>query len=146
MDLFQKNGLRIWGPNQKAAQFESSKVFSQKFMEKYGIPTARAGTFTRARRRQRHLPASLGGKCAVKADGLALGKGVLICTNEAEANKAIDEILVGKAFGAAGAKIVIQEFLEGIEISLHALCDGKTAKLFPDLAGPQTRAGRRPRA
>ena len=69
--------------------------------------------------------------CAVKADGLALGKGVLICANEIEANKAIDEILVGKAFGAAGAKIVIQEFLEGMEISLHAICDGKTAKLFP---------------
>ena len=67
----------------------------------------------------------------MKADGLALGKGVLICANAVEANKAIDEILVGKVFGAAGAKIVIQEFLEGMEISLHALCDGKTAKLFP---------------
>jgi phosphoribosylamine--glycine ligase len=67
----------------------------------------------------------------VKADGLALGKGVLICTGVAEANKAIDEILVSKAFGAAGTNIVIQEFLEGMEISLHALCDGKTAKLFP---------------
>ena len=130
VDLFQKHGQRIWGPNQKAAQFESSKVFSQNFMEKYGIPTAKSATF--------HEPAaakkfagSLGGKCAVKADGLALGKGVLICSNVAEANKAIDEILVSKAFGAAGAKIVIQEFLEGMEISLHALSDGKTAKLFP---------------
>ena len=74
---------------------------------------------------------SLDGNCAVKADGLALGKGVLICTSEAEANKAIDEILVGKAFGAAGSRIVIQEFLEGMEISLHAICDGRTAKLFP---------------
>src|SRR6185437_14666280 len=74
---------------------------------------------------------SLGGKCAVKADGLALGKGVLICENVAEAGKAIDEILVSKAFGTAGSKIVIQEFLEGMEISLHAICDGKTAKLFP---------------
>src|SRR5208282_6877228 len=103
VDLFQKSGLRIWGPNQKAAQFESSKVFSQKFMEKYGIPTARAGTFTEAGE-AKEFAASLGGKCAVKADGLALGKGVLICSTEAEANKAIDEILVGKAFGAAGAK------------------------------------------
>ncbi len=67
----------------------------------------------------------------MKADGLALGKGVLICQNVAEAERAIDEILVGKAFGEAGARIVIQEFLEGMEISLHALCDGKTAKLFP---------------
>jgi phosphoribosylamine--glycine ligase len=130
VDLFQKNRLRIWGPNQKAAQFESSKVFSQNFMEQYGIPTARAGTFSDAAAAKR-FAAELNGKCAVKADGLALGKGVLICANETQANKAIDEILVEKNFGAAGAKIVIQEFLEGVEISLHAICDGKTAKLFP---------------
>jgi phosphoribosylamine--glycine ligase len=130
VDLFWKNGLRIWGPNQKAAQFESSKVFSQRFMEKHGIPTARAGTFFDAALAKK-FAASLDGKCAVKADGLAFGKGVLICASVAEANKAIDEILVSKAFGAAGAKIIIQEFLEGMEISLHAICDGKTAKLFP---------------
>lgn len=130
VDLFQKNGLRIWGPNQKAAQFESSKVFSQRFMEKYGISTARAGTFDDATTAKKFAE-SLGGRCAVKADGLALGKGVLICGNVAEADKAIDEMLVAKAFGAAGAKIVIQEFLEGMEISLHALFDGKTAKIFP---------------
>jgi phosphoribosylamine--glycine ligase len=130
VDLFQKNGLRIWGPNQKAAQFESSKAFSQDFMERYGIPTTRAGTFS-DERRAKAFAASLGGRCAVKADGLALGKGVLVCRNTAEANRAIDEILVGKSFGEAGSKIVIQEFLEGMEISLHALCDGKAAKLFP---------------
>jgi len=130
VDLFQKHGLRIWGPNQKAAQFESSKVFSQGFMERHGIPTARAGTFEDAASAKKFAE-SLGGKCAVKADGLALGKGVLVCSNMREANQAIDEILVGKAFGAAGARIVIQEFLEGVEISLHALCDGKSAKLFP---------------
>ena len=130
VDLFQKNGLRIWGPNQKAAQFESSKVFSQNFMEKYGIPTARAGTFSDANTAKK-FAASLGGKCAVKADGLALGKGVLICADEIGANKAIDEILVAKSFGAAGAKIIIQEFLEGMEISMHAICDGKTTKFFP---------------
>ena len=130
VDLFQGKGLRIWGPNQKAAQFESSKVFSQRFMEKYGIPTARAGTFDDPAA-ARKFADSLGGRCAVKADGLALGKGVLICTTVAEAYKAIDEILVSEAFGAAGAKIVIQEFLEGMEISLHALCDGKIAKVFP---------------
>src|SRR5215469_4645912 len=130
VDLFQSKGLRIWGPNQKAAQFESSKIFSQHFMEKYGIPTARAGTFDDAATAKKFAD-SLGGKCAVKADGLALGKGVLICTSVSEANKAIEEILVSKAFGAAGARIVIQEFLEGMEISLHALCDGRTAKIFP---------------
>ena len=130
VDLFQQNRLRIWGPNQKAAQFESSKVFSQQFMERHGIPTARSGMFDDPAA-ARKFAETLDGKCAVKADGLALGKGVLICGNVAGANKAIDEILVGKAFGAAGSKIVIQEFLEGVEISLHALCDGRTAKLFP---------------
>jgi phosphoribosylamine--glycine ligase len=130
VDLFQKNGLRIWGVNQKAAQFESSKVFSQKFMEKYGIPTAGAGTFSEAGPAKAFC-ATLGGKCVVKADGLALGKGVLICASQAEAEKAVDEIMVSRAFGAAGARVVIQEFLEGIEVSLHALCDGRTAKIFP---------------
>jgi phosphoribosylamine--glycine ligase len=130
VDLFQSHGLRIWGVNQKAAQFESSKVFSQKFMEKYGIPTAAAGTFSDVAAAKKFC-ASLGGKCVVKADGLALGKGVLICANQAEAEKAVDEIMVSKAFGAAGANVVIQEFLEGIEVSLHALCDGATAKIFP---------------
>ena len=130
VDLFQKYGVRIWGPNRKAAQFESSKVFSQKFMEKYDIPTAAAGTFSDAGEAKK-FTTSLGGRCVVKADGLALGKGVLICTNPTDAGKAIDEIMVNKAFGAAGARVVIQEFLVGTEISLHALCDGKTAKLFP---------------
>ena len=129
VDLFQKHGLKIWGVNQRAAQFESSKVFSQKFMEKYGIPTAAAGTFSDVATAKK-FAASLG-KCVVKADGLALGKGVLICNNAEEAEKAVDEIMVGKAFGAAGASVVIQEFLEGIEVSMHALCDGKTAKIFP---------------
>jgi phosphoribosylamine--glycine ligase len=129
VDLFQKHGLKIWGVNQKAAQFESSKVFSQKFMEKYGIPTAAAGTFNDVAGAKR-FAASLG-RCVVKADGLALGKGVLICHDQAEAEKAVDEIMVSKAFGAAGARVVIQEYLEGIEVSLHALCDGTTARFFP---------------
>jgi phosphoribosylamine--glycine ligase len=130
VDLFQAHGLRIWGPNRKAAQFEASKVFAQQFMEKYGIPTAAAGTFGDAAAAKKFC-ASLGGRCVVKADGLALGKGVLICANQAEAEKAVDEIMVDKAFGAAGARVVIQELLTGMEISLHALCDGKTAKIFP---------------
>ena len=130
VDLWQKDGRRIWGPNQKAAQFEASKVFSQRFMEQYGIPTARAGTFADFPAASR-FAASLGGHCAVKADGLALGKGVLICRDLAQADQAIEEVLVKRAFGGAGANIVIQELLEGMEISLHALCDGKTAKLFP---------------
>jgi phosphoribosylamine--glycine ligase len=130
VDLFQRQGLRIWGVNQKAAQFESSKVFSQRFMEKYGIPTAAAGTFGQASAAKRFC-ATLGGKCVVKADGLALGKGVIICGTQAEAERAVDEIMVNRAFGAAGARVVVQEFLEGMEVSLHALCDGTTARIFP---------------
>jgi phosphoribosylamine---glycine ligase len=73
----------------------------------------------------------LGGRCVVKADGLALGKGVLICHNYSDAYGAIVEMLSGQKFGEAGRKVVIQELLEGVEVSLHALCDGKTAKIFP---------------
>jgi phosphoribosylamine---glycine ligase len=130
VDLFQREGLRIWGPNKRAAQFEASKAFSQRFMEKHGVPTARSGIFSDATE-ARKFAESLGGRCAVKADGLALGKGVLICRSVSEARTAIDEMLVGKKFGSAGATVVIQELLEGMEISLHGLCDGETVKLFP---------------
>lgn len=130
VDLFQANGFKIWGPNQRAAQFEASKAFSQDFMERHGIPTAQSGTFTEPAAAKQFC-ASLGGRCVVKADGLALGKGVLICTTLAQAEAAVDEIMVIKAFGTAGQCVVIQELLEGMEISLHALCDGKIAKLFP---------------
>ena len=130
VDLFQSSGLRIWGPSRKAARFEASKVFSQQFMDKYGIPTPRAAAFGEFDPASR-FAASLGGRCVVKADGLALGKGVLVCRDMAQADEAIEQILVKKAFGAAGARIVIQDLLEGPEFSLHALCDGRSAKLFP---------------
>lgn len=130
VDLFQEKGLRIWGPNRRAALFESSKAFSQEFMENYGIPTARSGTFDDAAA-ARDFAEQLGGRCAVKADGLALGKGVILCHEIGEARTAIDQILRDGAFGQAGKRIVIQELLEGLEVSLHAICDGKTAKLFP---------------
>ncbi len=130
VDLFQEHGLRAWGPNQAAAQFESSKAFAQGFMERHGIPAPRAGVFTEARAASR-FAAEFGGRCAVKADGLALGKGVIICRDMAQADAAIETILVRHAFGAAGARAVIQELLQGTEVSLHALCDGRTAKLFP---------------
>ncbi len=130
VDLFQGHGLRIWGPNRKAAQFESSKVFALNFMERHGIPTARSASFVEAKA-ARDFAGALHGKCAVKADGLALGKGVLICHSLADASRAIDDMLVNQKFGGAGRQIVIQELLEGMEISLHALCDGRTARLFP---------------
>jgi phosphoribosylamine--glycine ligase len=130
VDLFQVSGFTVWGPNRKAAQFESSKAFAQDFMEKHGIPTAKSGTFTEPVA-AKLFAARLDGRCAVKADGLALGKGVLLTTSVAEAERAIDEIMVSRAFGTAGQRVVIQELLGGTEISLHALCDGKVAKLFP---------------
>lgn len=130
VDLFQSKDLRIWGPNKKGAEFEASKVFSQQFMERHGIPTMKAGTFSDATT-AKEFARSLEGRCAVKADGLALGKGVLLTTSIEEAEKAIDEIMVSKAFGAAGNNVVIQELLEGMELSLHAIADGKTTKLFP---------------
>jgi phosphoribosylamine--glycine ligase len=130
VDHFQAAGLRIWGPNRLAARFESSKAFSQEFMLRHGIPTARSGIFADSRAARR-FAAELDGRCAVKADGLALGKGVLLTHSIPEAEKAIDDILLGGAFGEAGSRIVIQELLEGTEISLHALCDGRTSRLFP---------------
>jgi phosphoribosylamine---glycine ligase len=130
VDLFQEHGLRIWGPNRKAAQFESSKVFAQAFMERHGIPTARAGSFDDPVAASR-FAASMGGRCAVKADGLALGKGVLVCRDMAQADAAIESILVQRTFGEAGTRLVIQEWLEGMEISLHAFCDGTRFRLFP---------------
>ena len=130
VDLFQKEGFIIWGPNQQAAQFEASKAFSQGFMERHGIPTAKSGIFTEADPAIK-FSEELNGHCAVKVSGLALGKGVFICRTVDEAKDAILSILDEKKFGEAGATIVIQELLEGMEISLHALCDGKTWQLFP---------------
>ena len=130
VDQFQAAGLRAWGPTQQAAQFESSKIFSQEFMDRNGVPTMRSASFTDANE-ARAFAASLDGKCAVKADGLALGKGVLICNTPDEANAAIDQIMTDRAFGDAGSSVLIQELITGMEVSLHALCDGKTVRLFP---------------
>jgi phosphoribosylamine--glycine ligase len=130
VDLFQNHHLRIWGPNQRAAQFESSKAFSQNFMAVHGVPTARSGVFTDPHAAKR-FAATLEGRCAVKADGLALGKGVLLAQSLPEAEEAIEEIMLKRSFGKAGEQIVIQEMLEGMEVSLHALCDGHVARLFP---------------
>ncbi len=130
VDLFQNNHLRIWGPNQRAAQFESSKAFSQNFMAIHGVPTARSGVF-RDPHAAKRFAASLDGRCAVKADGLAFGKGVLLTQTVAQSEMAIEEIMLKRTFGNAGEQIVIQELLEGTEVSLHVLCDGHVARLFP---------------
>jgi len=130
VDLFRKRGLAAWGPNRQAARFEASKVFSHQFMQRHGIPAPRGAAFADPVAASRYA-AELGGRCAVKADGLALGKGVIVCKDMAEADAAIDRMLRRGEFGEAGRRILIQERLEGMEVSLHALCDGRSAKLFP---------------
>lgn len=130
VDRFQSAGFRIWGPNQKAAQFESSKIFSQEFMSRHGIPTAKAASFADSEG-AKAFARELNGACVVKADGLALGKGVLICHSVEEADAAIASILEDKAFGSAGDRILIQELLIGKEVSLHAFCDGSSYQIFP---------------
>ena len=130
VDEFQSIGLRIWGPNRMAARIESSKAFSQQFMDRHGIPTAAAGTFADPEE-ARSFAERFDGKCALEALGLALGKGVRICGSVTEADSAIDDMLIQRAFGASSEHIVIQELLEGPEISLHAFCDGTNVRLFP---------------
>lgn len=130
VDRFTEAGLRIFGPTQAAARLESSKVFAKEFMQRHGIPTARSGHFTdssaaRAFAETMPLPVVL------KADGLALGKGVIIALSRAEVELAITQIMDERKFGDAGKAIVIEEFLEGPECSIHALVDGDSYLLFP---------------
>ncbi|MBM4259992.1 MAG: phosphoribosylamine--glycine ligase [Deltaproteobacteria bacterium] len=122
-DWFGSRGLRIFGPNKAAAQLEGSKAFAKAILDDNGIPTAAFGTFTDAASAKAYL-AQQKPPYVVKADGLAAGKGVLICANRHEAEAAIDEILVKKSFGDAGNKLVIEEFLDGEEASFMVLTDG----------------------
>jgi phosphoribosylamine---glycine ligase len=124
VDAFEAKGLRAFGPSAKAAQLEGSKAFSKDLMKKYGIPTADYQVFDLAEEAKKYIDRV--GPVAVKADGLAAGKGVSICMDSESAKKAVDEIMEQKAFGDAGSKIVIEEFLVGEELSLLAFTDGKT--------------------
>jgi phosphoribosylamine--glycine ligase len=123
-DLFEARGLRIFGPDRAAAQLEGSKAFAKEILKANHIPTAAFETFADATAAKRYL-AQLKPPYVVKADGLAAGKGVLICADRGEAEAAIDEILVRKTFGQAGDKLVIEEFLNGEEASFMALTDGE---------------------
>ena len=123
-DLFESRGLRIFGPNKDAAQLEGSKAFAKKILQENGIPTASFGTFTDAGLAKQYI-AQYPAPYVIKADGLAAGKGVLICATPREAEAAIDEILVRKAFGPAGNRLVIEEFLAGEEASFMVLTDGE---------------------
>lgn len=125
VDALEDAGIKAFGPSKKAAELEGSKAFSKDLMNKYGVPTARYGVFTDCET-ARNFAREIKGPWVIKADGLAAGKGVLICTTIEEAFAAIDQVIVSKAFGSAGDKLVIEEFLEGEELSLMAFCDGKT--------------------
>jgi phosphoribosylamine--glycine ligase len=123
-DRFRAAGLRVFGPDQAAAQLEGSKIFAKDVMLKAGVPTARAEVFSDPGA-ARAYARSLRPPIVVKADGLAAGKGVVICRSIPEAENAIDEAMVRGAFGAAGSRILIEEYLEGEEVSVFALTDGE---------------------
>jgi phosphoribosylamine--glycine ligase len=129
-DLFQTRGLKIFGPTRAAARLESSKIFAKEFMLRHGIPTAKAGTFNSPNDALQFLN-DVQFPVVVKADGLALGKGVIIAGTREEAAAAVNEMMVARRFGGAGERILIEEFLSGQECSVHALVDGKTAIVFP---------------
>jgi phosphoribosylamine--glycine ligase len=125
VDAFEKENLRVFGPRKNAAIIEGSKAFSKDLMKKYGIPTAKYEVFEEYDKAKEYV-LSQEMPIVIKADGLALGKGVLICQSHEEAVAALDEIMVDKKFGASGSKVVVEEFLTGPEVSVLSFCDGKT--------------------
>ncbi|MFC7369509.1 phosphoribosylamine--glycine ligase [Vreelandella zhaodongensis] len=124
VDRFQAAGLTIFGPTQRAAQLEGSKSFTKDFLARHQIPTANYQTFTAVEPALAYL-ADMGAPIVIKADGLAAGKGVIVAMSEAEAESAIRDMLEANAFGDAGARVVIEEFLEGEEASFIVMVDGE---------------------
>ena len=124
VDTFQAAGLEVFGPNKAAAQIEGSKGFSKDLMAKYNIPTADYQSFTEHADAVAYIKAQ-GAPIVVKADGLAAGKGVIVAMSEEQAIAAVDDIMLDKVFGAAGASVVIEEFMDGEEASFFAFTDGK---------------------
>lgn len=147
VDKFNQMNLKIFGPSQKAAQLESSKIWAKNFMKRNGIQTAKFEIFEDSKKAIEYVQ-SLNYNVVVKADGLASGKGVIVCNNVDEAISAIDTILVKKTFGDAGNRIIVEERVDGIEASYIALCDGVTAipmassqdhkRIYDDDKGPNT--------
>lgn len=127
-DILREGGIAVFGPSAKGAQLEASKDFTKKLCDRNSIPTARYGTFDTKQSAFDYL-AKHGAPIVIKADGLAAGKGVTVAMTDNEARTAIEECFAG-AFGAAGSRVVIEEYLEGEEASFFALCDGKTAVAF----------------
>ena len=128
VDLFRARGLRIFGPTRAAAQLESSKAFAKAFMQRHGIPTAGHAVFDDAAAAHAHVDA-MGAPIVIKADGLAAGKGVVVAATPAQAHEAIDAMLVGNRLGVAhnagGARVVVEQFLEGEEASFIVVSDGR---------------------
>jgi len=130
VDLFNKDGLKVFGPNKKAAQLESSKIFSKNLLEKYKIPTAEYESFNDPDRAIEYIKSKTP-PLVVKADGLAAGKGVTVAQSEKEALAAVEKIMLYKKFGDAGSKIIIEDYLEGEEATILAFCDGRSIKTMP---------------
>ncbi len=130
VDIFKANGLTIFGPSKEAAQLEGSKVYMKNFLAKYNIPTA-AYIESDSIEELYKFTDTLSTPVVVKADGLCGGKGVIIASTHDEAKKAIGEMLSGKSFGDAGKKVIVEEFLDGYELSMFAVCDGKDYILLP---------------
>ena len=128
-DLFRENNLSVIGPGMDAAALEGSKTYAKRFMQKYGVLTARYSEFTSHDKAAAYLD-SCSLPIVIKADGLAAGKGVIICNDRKEAEDALTQIMIEKAFGDAGDKVIIEEFLEGKEVSVLALVDGNTILPF----------------
>ena len=129
VDAFEAAGLRVFGPRKNAAILEASKAFSKDLMKKYGIPTAAYETFTSPEAALTYLETAKM-PIVLKADGLALGKGVLICKDLEEAKEGVKTLMLDKQFGSAGDEIVIEEFMTGREVSVLSLVDGKTIKIM----------------
>ena len=131
VDLFKSKGLTIFGPSQKAAQLEGSKVYMKNFLAKYSIPTAAFIQTDHIETAYKFIESMKRTPIVVKADGLCGGKGVIIASSKDEAKKAVGDMLSGSSFGAAGKKVIIEEFLDGYELSMFAICDGKDFILLP---------------
>ena len=129
VDVFESQGLRVFGPRKNAAILEGSKAFSKDLMKKYGIPTADYQVFTDPKQAEEYLETAKF-PIVLKADGLALGKGVLICNTLEEAKAGVKTLMLDKQFGSAGDEIVIEEFLTGREVSVLSFVDGKTIKIM----------------
>ncbi len=130
VDVFKERGLKIFGPDKKAARLEGSKIFMKNFLAHHNIPTARY-IETSSEKEASDFIDTLRAPIVVKADGLCAGKGVIIASTHDDAKRAVSEMLSGKAFGEAGTKIVVEEFLDGYELSVFAICDGRDYVILP---------------